>query len=290
MSSRGPRWRRWGCAAGLLVGLLGARGGWAQEAAPDEAPAPAEEAAPDEATAPERAPEELAAAEIIVWGERQAAARDQLDMSLRRYGYKRVRSRDGWTTYRRTGRQNWKPKVKVNQDGLLVFRDNFMVVNSPFVLEQPANNDPLGGNGASLPERGGLFLMLPMRFPSRRLQGQEKARVLEAIAPELNALTDASAAVAEADLLAALSGRLDALWREGKDPRTGAILATPAERRAALLVLWESRTDNSAGLAAREIIADFLEEVVQHSADHFTDAERDVAAGLGLAISPTAPR
>lgn len=252
--------------ASLISGFLWTSVGLAQEPAAPAEPAPAEPApsAPAEVsppTTPEPAVDitAVSADELIIWGERYEAARDRLDHDLRAYGYKRGRTRDGWTTYRRTGPDNWKPKVKVNEDGLMVFRYTNVAFSPPVARGQPQESVAHTPGAA---DRGDLTVQFPMRFPSHKLQNQEKGRVVAQLTPNLQAIQAATAAKGEAVLLAQLPSLLDEIWKEGKDARSGATYADPTSRQAALIELYATRADTRAGLAARDAIEDYLQEEV----------------------------
>lgn len=216
---------------------------------------------------------------ILVMGDRVAVARAQLEQSLRRLGYTKVRRRDGETVLAPTGKYRWKSKIVLHDDGLLEFRDPRVVVLSPVAAGNvyPRDEAGISETTQTSPDRGDVSLQFPIMFPSARLQTQVKTRVLDTVRPDYDRWQGALADVGLEQSLTELPARLDALWREGKDPRNTTLHADVAARKAALIDLWATRTETDAGRAAREAIAQYLREVVQTSATPFTPEEVVVA-------------
>jgi hypothetical protein len=71
-----------------------------------------------------------------------------------------------------------------------------------------------------------------------------------------------------------LPGKLTALWEDGRPLEGGEVtLPTQAQRRAAVLAYFDSRTDSVWGDRVREIVLSFVRAEIQHSADPFSDEE-----------------
>lgn len=116
------------------------------------------------------------------------------------------------------------------------------------------------------------------RMISERKMAPRRRRILEAIWPDLIALQQALAtAEAEERVGAELPDRLDALWHDGV-PLTGTdTLSTPAERRAALLEHWSTRTCTPEGALVRALVATYVALEVQESAWPATAEELSAA-------------
>lgn len=253
-----------------------------------ELPPPVPEVAAPPASAEEVVdPSLVAGEEILVWGERVSRARAKLDQDLRTYGYRLRRTRDGTAIYGRRGQDNWKPKVLVSQSGVVMFKDPFIVVSSPVArgaASETSESAPgLVNSPSGQPDRGSISIGFPIRIPKQKLQDQEKGRVMEVIGPDIQELNAALAGEGEAKLLTELPARLDRLWEEGTGWE-GMSYADAAARRAALLELYATRADTRAGRAARQMIQDFVVEVVQSSPTPLTDEERARAQSLGMSL------
>lgn len=274
-------------ALSLLASALAQEPAGAPPAEVAPAPPPPAEAAEAEPADDELDPAQIASEEIVVWGERVARARAQLDQDLRAYGYRLRRTRDGTAIYGRTGQDRWKPKVLVGSDGVVIFRDPRVVLLPPVVIgegSQTSVTAPGEVNSPSgQPDRGDISLAFPLKFPSKRIQTQEKGRVIEAIGGDLLEYGRALAGEGEARLLSELPSALDRLWEQGVD-RDGRQHADVAARRGALLDLYATRADTPAGRAARGLIEDFVVEVVQSSPTPLTAEEAARARALGMAL------
>jgi len=225
--------------------------------------------------------------EIVVWGERVQHARGELDHSLIAYGYHQKRIRNGTTVYGRSGRDRWKPKLLVNDDGVVMFRNPRILVQSPVLVGQPPLSSEeapgLGDSASGQPDRGNISLGFPIVVPRKRIQNQEQGRVMDAVGDELHAWREALDGQGEAVLLQHLPDTLDRVWQQGVAP-DGRTLPDAAARRQALIELWATRADTRAGMAARGVIQDYLNEVVQSSPTPLSEAELAHARELGIAI------
>lgn len=273
--------------SGLLLMTLGlAR---ADDPVVAQPPAPAAQTAPTapDAQPPAADPGVVPNEEITVWGERVKHARGELDHSLRAYGYHQKRVRNGFTVYGRSGKDRWKPKLLVNDDGVVMFRNPRILVQSPVLVGQPSLTSEMApgfaDSASGQPDRGSLSFGFPVVVPRKRIQNQEQGRVMDAIGDDLHAWRQALDGQGEATLLQHLPETLDAIWQKGLDP-DGRDLPDAAARRAALIDLWASRADTPAGVAARGMIADYLTEVVQSSPTPLSEAELARARELGIPI------
>lgn len=280
--------------AGALI-LLGLGVALAQESTPPAAPVaePAVEPAAEPTAAPTEAPAPTTTVnpseEMVVWGERVGEARSRLDLGLRGYGYEVKRKRDGVTVYGRTGTNRWKPKVLVSAEGVVWFRNPRVVIYPPLVRADAPQSFTTGPGLASTPgdypDRGELRLMFPVQFPGRRIQKQEQGRVLAEVGDEVQALQAAHAGEGEARLLQGFPDRLDQLWNQGVDPRGGPALPDAAARKAALIELYRTRANTSAGAAVRAMIQDYITEIVQSSPTPLTEEERAAAVAAGITLN-----
>lgn len=269
--------------SGMLWLLLGlARADEPEVAQPETPAAPAPAAQP-----PAAEPGVVANEEIIVWGERVQHARGELDHSLRAYGYHEKRVRNGTTVYGRSGRDRWKPKLLVSDDGVVMFRNPRVLVQSPVLVGTPSLTSQvapgLADSASGKPDRGDISVGFPVVVPRKRIQIQEQGRVMDVIGDDLHAWREALDGQGEASLLQHLPDTLDAIWLRGLSPDGGA-LPDAAARRGALLDLWATRADTRAGTAARSMIQDYLTEVVQSSPTPLTEAELAHAREIGLQI------
>lgn len=276
---------------GALI-LLGLSAALAQEATVDPA-APTEgegatEAAPAAEAAEAPATPTSTNEEMVVWGERVGRTRSELDGQLRAYGYKVKRKRGDVTVYGRSGTQRWKPKVLVSDSGVVWFRNPLVVVYPPIARAEPVSPQfsPAGQAmvAGSVEDRGVLRLMFPVQVPSKRIQKQEQARVLSAAGVQIQAFQGAIIGQGEAALLQTFPEKLDRLWEQGVDPRGGPALPDATARKAALIELYRTRADTSAGRAVQAMIQDYVVEVVQSSPTPLTEAERAAASAAGLTI------
>lgn len=226
--------------------------------------------------------------EMVVWGERVGRARAELDLKLRGYGYEVKRTRDGVTVYGRTGKSRWKPKVLVSDTGVVQFKNPVVVLYPPLVRDEPSNSFTAGPglaqSASSTPDRGRLVLAFPVQVPAKRIQRQEEARVLSAVGAQIQDWQGALVGQGEATLLQGFPDKLDLLWEQGVDPRGGPALPDAASRKAALIELYRTRADTSAGTAVRAMIQDYIVEVVMSSPTPLSEGERAAAAAAGLTI------
>lgn len=219
---------------------------WALAEALAEEPAPA--------TEPE---------EVVVWGAAVTRARDEVERQIIALGYDVVKDKGDVTVFRSS--TAWKGKVVLSDEGTLQVRRT-----GPRFHEM----EPMPGTRfRPYP----LCLVVPTAcmaagswYVSGRRWGQIEDHVADATAAPLQELSSAMADQAVDDRLAALPDALEALWVEGVPLAGETRLATPADRRAALFVYWDTRTENEWGNQVRVLVADFVLGRVMQSEEPFT--------------------
>jgi hypothetical protein len=223
----------------------------------------------------------LASEEITVWGDAVERAHQVIVDQIVDLGYGRVKRRGDRLVFKQD--MGWKGKVVLYDDGRLETLRRGLSWRKV---------DPIPGTRirpyflcAIQPtycvDFGGTML-------SDRRWGQVEDRVARGTASALVAFGDRVADASVAEQLETLPDRFDALWRDGV-PLTGAPdarLATFQERRAALLVYWDSRTETPWGMQVREAVAAFVRAEVQASDHPFTPTEREVFDAVRRSSSP----
>jgi len=207
---------------------------------------------------------------IIVTDESEvAAARLELTEALTRSGYEKKRARGGRTVY--VAEAPWKPKVIVDEDGWMLMRRRPVVLTRPDLPDVWFADTPLEYLTCVVAPPlcvriGGLVI-------SDRKLNHRKAEIMAHAGDELNAWSEAKASLyAQTRLFEELPAALDTVWYEGLTPE-GESLPGVAERKAWILELWMTRTDNDWGDAARGVVEDFMAYVIQASNEPFTEAE-----------------
>lgn len=245
------------------------------EPAPEPAPAsaPAPEPVPAPVPAPEPAPASVAPApveEVVVWGElARDQARDRLLHRMEELGFRLAR-RDGDDLVFRG--PSWTGRSTFHDDGSFTFSRPVVGFRSPppeAYTPPPGHEPPLGS-----PMQMGVgpsFWVLPSGRKLRRLHDQ----LLDATHAETEAYLAVSRRTELENQLQVLPDRLDALWRDGTPlGGQGAALASPDDRRRAVLAYWATRTDTPEGQRVAEAVEQWLGAVVQTSDHPITDAER----------------
>lgn len=208
----------------------------------------ADEPAPPVATAVDAGPPV-----IIVEGHRVTAARDALLHDLADQGYDRVK--DKGDHYVIKSNQPYKGRV-------LVYDDGWVTMKVPRTVQMTK----LAFAGVGI---GGGFNFFPTHGSIAGIEEGALDPTQEAVAAYGDRVADAAV---EAKVNA-LPARLEALWERGIPLDAGPSLATIADRKAAILAYWESRTDTVWGDRIREAVDAFLRAEVQSSDDAFTDDE-----------------
>lgn len=255
----------------------------------DDPPAPEPPPAPVE---PEPAPEPVAEPEVsetlVVYGELQVEqARQVIEQDLAALGFTDEVTRLADRTVYRSAAA-WEGEVVLFDDGWM------QVKRQPLRVEgRPMPWAKLDSPGAWL----GCFVWpwLCVRTSGatighRKWLGQE-GRTVEALHADVETWGDRIADLATDRTVASLGPRLDALWDHGVPlADDGPALRTAAERRAALLEFYATRTDTVWGEQVRDAVGGFCRAVVQHGDDPFTEEElaRFAASHPGLR-SPLEP-
>jgi len=208
---------------------------------------------------------------IIVTDEAEVHRRQQEFVNeLRNLGYKEKKGKDGRTVY--VSETPWKPKVIVDDDGWMVLKRRPIVLTDPDLPEHWWFSDtPVEYVTCVVAPHlcirmGGLVI-------SKRKLTHHKAAVVNATQDEMTEWGDAIADHSLSErLYTELPDQLDLLWYEGKAP-DGQMLASWEERRAWILDLWVTRTDNQWGDAARDALEGYMTYVIQDSMNPYTAQE-----------------
>ena len=165
----------------------------------------------------------------------------------------------------------WKPEVWVGEHGTVRLKRRRVHFRLPEIG---------GGAWGWVPVRAMACVLAPTacvrvggQVISERKLRAHKEDVLEKSHPQVVSWQDALATNATNELMDHLPTDLEALWEDGVHPETGAIVASPDERRAIILEMWLHKANNRWGRAVREVIGDFLRHVVQDSDHPVTAAE-----------------
>lgn len=236
------------------------------EGAAEQAPEAPQEA-PD--TTPETGPEE-----VVIYAElRIQQAREDLIDRAQSLGYTKVIERDGRTILRHE--LPWHGEIVLVDDGQVAVKRQPVRFEPPFAKDKPA---------AWL-----TCILFPLCIrPGGQLVSQRRFRgfereAWEGIGDNVTNWNDRIADAATTAKVDELPPRLEALWEQGTPiDGQGAALATWEERRQALLVFWDSRTETEWGLSVRDAVAAFMRGVVQNS-DHPYTAEEIATFNRGRA-------
>lgn len=218
--------------------------------------------------------------EIVVVGESAIrAARAELVRDFEGAGW-RARERGADVVFRPP--KPWMGRARLGREGTLVFGRPVVAAGSTRVPETTYATDLERNDVTGMRAETGFWLL-----PSTRLLERARAEALVAVGPSLQAYRDTYAGSRFDEGLQKLPARLDALWSEGAALGDGPPLATPGDRRAAVLELWATRADTPEGEAVRRAVEAWLGAVVQASPHPVTAEERraaEAAAGRPLKI------
>lgn len=278
--------------AGFFVAtlILGLAGSAASAQDPPPAAPDSEDPAPDEDGAEEPAPAPGQAGEVItIYSDQEIARRrGELDSVIVDYGYKPGKRRGDQTIYR--PQVPWKPTVVVQEEGLITLK------RSPVRWMAPGNPNNALNNLWCIPPFTPMCVRIGGQIVSTTKLDYSKGRVMDEIHDPTESWRQSIANQATwARVNDEVPEQVDATWREGAPIEIGGPeLPTHAERRAALLDLWASRSDTPEGAMVARVVADFLEHEVQASPHPVTAAEQAAAnaqaAGVRtLSLSGTQP-
>ncbi len=238
---------------------------------PDAAPPYAE--ALDEASAP---------LEVLVFGELLVEqARAEVVEALEELGYDaEVHDRGDRVVYRHAA--PWRGEVVLHDTGYVRVKRQPLRVEGVKV-PWAARDTPLAWAGCL------IYPWACVKVGGATI-GERKWRNVEDgavghVQPKAAVWSDRIADLATDRVVAVLPDRLTALWESGTPLEGETPLTTFADRRAALLSFWASRTDTPWGDSVRGSVVGFCRGVVQRSEHPFTTAElaafnatRDAAA------------
>jgi hypothetical protein len=220
--------------------------------------------------------------ELIIVGELEVKRRRaEVIKELRELGYGRGERHEDKTVFHHP--VAYHPSIVLHDDGIVSIKRGPVRFRPAFGSWSSESTQPLK-------KLWYLTCIPPLILNCFRVGGQLisprklnplKHRVATRIDPDVDHWRAAMVSNATATRLGVeLPAQLEAIWHEGRpvDPRAP-ILATPAERREAILELWADRACTEEGAAARRIIADHIALEVQHSAHPAPAAELSAAQG-----------
>ena len=212
---------------------------------------------------------------IIVEDTRVARTRKELENAILDLGYHIKRQKDGRTLYRPD--TPWHPTIIVDDDGFVLLR------RSP--VKFGVDPDLTGGQRVMAwlfcPLNPGMCVHVGGQVVSKAKLDWKKGAANAATNDQRVAWDDALHDRGQARRIAELTEALDHLWSEGTpiDAPGAPPLATPPERKTALVQFWATRTDTPEGDEVRALVRDFLLYEVSESPWPVTDADRALARG-----------
>lgn len=217
--------------------------------------------------------ESLPDAEMIVYGERLVdQARREVVETIEELGYDaEVKEQGDRVIYRHPAA--WYGEVVLHDDGWMqVKRQKLRVEGRPAPWAKKRNSV-----GAWL----GCFIypwacirVYGATYSRRKWMGTQSRTVAE-LEPKVQELSNRIADLETTRRVASLPDRLEALWESGTPLSGNVPLTTMAERRAAILEHWGTRTDTVWGRQVQAAIENFVVGVIQDGPDDFTQAELD---------------
>ena len=225
--------------------------------------------------------------EIIVFGEleivRQRAA---LEADLRDLGYREAKTKDGRTVFR--PEVAWHPTVVVHDEGFVVLK------RSPVRVEPWVEGRTKLVWLSCLPPFTPMCVRIGGQIVSARKLHPKKGYVAEAIDPRVRQWRSAVVSNAMSTRLGEeIPDMIESIWTLGVMPgQEDAAPMSIAERRATLLAFWSGRACTPEGAAARELVEDFLNYVVQDSTHPATIEEQAIASAesyCGLTLTLDSP-
>ena len=108
---------------------------------------------------------------------------------------------------------------------------------------------------------------------SDRKWRSRESRTVQRVEPKVRTWANRVADLAVYEKIQGLPERLEALWERGQPLQGEGRLESYADRRAALLAFWGSRTETVWGREVQRAVRGFLRSVVQESEHPFTTAE-----------------
>jgi hypothetical protein len=210
---------------------------------------------------------------IVVEDGRVARTRKELETAILELGYHVKREKDGRVVYRPD--VAWHPTIVVDADGFVVLR------RSPVRFAVPSTLGPAmrALSWGLCPLKWDICVHAGGQVVSKAKLDARKGEADEATNAQRIAWNDALHDRGQAARLASLPAAMDRLWQEGTplDQQGAPPLATPLERKAALIEFWASRADTPEGDQVRALVRDFLLYEVSESPWPVTEADRAVA-------------
>lgn len=209
--------------------------------------------------------------EIVVWGRFAVdKARDDIVRAMEALG---------WSVRRREADRvvfspphAWMGRAELLDDGTFAFgRPALGFAPFPAEVLEAEQRDPPDLH-APEPASGGVTFWV---LPSDRKLAPGREQVLRETRDEVDLYVAILRRTAFEETLQALPDRLDALWTQGTPLEAGPILATPDERRRAVLAYWASRAESWEGGRVAAAVGVWLAETVQTSDHPVTPAERE---------------
>ena len=210
---------------------------------------------------------------IIVEDERVARTREELEQAILDHGYTIKRAEDGQVVYRPD--VAWHPTIVVDDDGFVILRRSPVRFSTPPTLDTGSR----ALMWAFCPILWHLCVHAGGQVVSKSKLDGKKGAANAATNEQRVAWDDALHDRGQARRMADLPAALDQLWSEGTliDAPGAPPLATPPERKAALVAFWATRADTPEGEEVRALVRDFLLYEVSQSPWPVTDADRALA-------------
>lgn len=248
------------------------------------------------AFAEEPEPEARASERIVVYDQLLVdQAREEVVLTLRDQGYTEMIEHEDYVVLRHP--DPWRGDVRVYDDGWI------QIKRQPVQYEPPPlwNPNPKAGiNWLTCVLAPPLCVRVGGQIVSKRKFQAQRERVMVEVHDDAQTFADR---VADREVEAAantLPDRLQRLWDTGEPLEPGPVLATLPERRRAIFLYWDSRTETPQGTVIRDVVRTFLDAVVQTTAPFARDelaalneARRSARPLLlewpSLAVDPSAP-
>ena len=221
----------------------------------------------------QEAPPPTSGETIIVEDTRVARTRKDLENAILDMGYHIKHQEDGRTVYRPD--VAWHPTIVVDDDGFVLLR------RSP--VKFGAGPNVSGGQRVLAwvfcPLNPSMCVHLGGQIVSKAKLDPKKGAVNDATNEQRIAWDEALHDRGQARRIVEVSEALDHLWSEGIpiDAPGAPRLATPPERKTALVEFWATRTDTPEGAEVQALVRDFLLYEVSESPWPVTDADRALA-------------
>jgi len=210
---------------------------------------------------------------IIVEDTRVALMREELEKAILDMGYHIKHQEDGRTVYRPD--VAWHPTIVVDEDGFVLLR------RSPAKF----GTDPRLSAGDRVlawvfcPLNPSMCVHLGGQVVSKAKLDAKKGAANDATNEQRIAWDEALHDRGQARRVVEVTDALDHLWDEGVpiDAPGAPRLATPPERKTALVEFWATRTDTPEGAEVQALVRDFLLYEVSESPWPVTEADRALA-------------